>query len=183
MHLIDSIKKPADELDESVTEKDIKDMLTEAKEEGKDEEVNFLESALSGLSSLGAREREEPNIEPVEAELFSNVRPTELSGIRKQDGSFVNVESLSSSIGGSLKKIKALKDRYKKAEGNSKLIIARALSNEQSKLQEIKPFISKEGTFSNKKFNDKFYKRLSKRANMTIDELKSLILFNMDYNI
>jgi len=50
-------------------------------------------------------------------------------------------------------------------------------------LQEIKPFISKEGTFSNKKFNDKFYKRLSKRANMTIDELKSLILFNMDYNI
>jgi len=181
--VIDSIKKPADELDESVTEKDIKDMLTEAKEEGKDEEVNFLESALSGLSSLGAREREEPNIEPVEAELFSNVRPTELSGIRKQDGSFVNVESLSSSIGGSLKKIKALKDRYKKAEGNSKLIIARALSNEQSKLQEIKPFISKEGTFSNKKFNDKFYKRLSKRANMTIDELKSLILFNMDYNI
>ena len=181
--VIDSIKKPADELDESVTEKDIKDMLTEAKEEGKDEEVDFLESALSGLSSLGAREREEPNIEPVEAELFSNVRPTELSGIRKQDGSFVNVESLSSSIGGSLKKIKALKDRYKKAEGNSKLIIARALSNEQSKLQEIKPFISKEGTFSNKKFNDKFYKRLSKRANMTIDELKSLILFNMDYNI
>ena len=181
--VIDSARQPADELDEGITEKDIKDMLTEAKEEGKDEEIDFLESALSGLSSLGAKEREEPSIEPVEAELFSNVRPTEPSGIRRQDGSFVNVESLSSSIGGTLRKIKGLKDRYKKAEGNSKLIIAKALSNEQSKLQELKPFISKEGTFSNKRFNDKFYERLSKRANMPIDELKSLILFNMDYNI
>ena len=181
--VIDSAREPANQLDESVTEKDIKDMLTEAKEEGKNEEVDFLESALSGLSSLGAKEREEPSIEPVEAELFSNVRPTEPSGIRKQDGSFVNVESLSSSIGVTLRKIKGLKDRYKKAEGNSKLIIAKALSNEQSKLQELKPFISKEGTFSNKRFNDKFYERLSKRANMPIDELKSLILFNMDYNI
>jgi hypothetical protein len=181
--VIDSAREPANQLDESVTEKDIKDMLTEAKEEGKDEEVDFLESALSGLSSLGAKEREEPSIEPVEAELFSNVRPTEPSGIKKQDGSFINVESLSSSIGGTLRKIKGLKDKYKKAEGNSKLIIAKALSNEQSKLQELKPFISKEGTFSNKRFNDKFYERLSKRANMPIDELKSLILFNMDYNI
>ena len=181
--VIDSAREPANQLDESVTEKDIKDMLTEAKEEGKDEEVDFLESALSGLSSLGAKEREEPSIEPVEAELFSNVRPTEPSGIKKQDGSFINVESLSSSIGGTLRKIKGLKDKYKKAEGNSKLIIAKALSNEQSKLQELKPFISKEGTFSNKSFNDKFYERLSKRANMPIDELKSLILFNMDYNI
>ena len=159
--VIDSARQPADELDEGITEKDIKDMLTEAKEEGKDEEIDFLESALSGLSSLGAKEREEPSIEPVEAELFSNVRPTEPSGIRRQDGSFVNVESLSSSIGGTLRKIKGLKDRYKKAEGNSKLIIAKALSNEQSKLQELKPFISKEGTFSNKRFNDKFYERLS----------------------
>tara|TARA_R100001086_G_scaffold249441_1_gene189196 strand:+ start:6229 stop:7812 length:1584 start_codon:yes stop_codon:yes gene_type:complete len=181
--VIDSARQPADELDEGVTEKDIEDMLTEAKEEGKNEEVNFLENALSGLSSLGARERREPDIEPVEAELFSNVRPTEPSGIRKQDGSFVNVESLSSSIGSSLKNIKKLKSRYKKAKGNEKLIIARALSNAQSTLQELKPFISKEGTFSNKRFNDNFYKRLSKKVNMPIDDLKSLILFNMDYNI
>lgn len=185
---VDDTKETADELAEGVTEEDIKDMLTEAKEEGKKEEVDFLESALSGLGSLGAKtgliyEKKEPEIEPVEAELFSNVRPTEPSGIRRQDGSFVNVESLSSSIGGSLKKIKTLKDRYKKAEGNSKLIIAKALSNEQSKLQELKPYISKEGTFSNKSFNDKFYERLSKRTNIPAQELKSLILFNMDYNI
>ena len=181
--IIDTSQEPATELDEGVTKKDIEDMLAKAKEQGKKEEVTFLESALSGLSSLDAMERKEPDIETVEAELFSNVRPTRESGIVKEDGSFVNVERLSSSIGNSLRKIKGLKDRYKKADGNSKLIIAKALTKEQSNLQEIKPFISKEGTFSNKSFNDKFYERLSKRTNIPIDELKSLILFNMDYNI
>lgn len=72
--VIDNTKEPANELDEGVTEKDIRDMLTKAKEQGKDEEVDFLESALSGLGSLGAEEKEEPNIKPVESELFPEVK-------------------------------------------------------------------------------------------------------------
>ena len=160
------------------------EFLARAEEPVEEEQQKTMADRLvDRLNVAGATEREAPSIEPVQSELFGDVRPTLDTGLRRPDGSFINVESVTSSTRKILKKIERLKKRYNKLEGNSKLILARAITKEQDKLREIRPYMSSQGNFSNKKFNESFYRALSQQTKIPIQELKSLILSNAEYNI
>jgi hypothetical protein len=121
---------------------------------------------------------------------YAPISPSGLIEIRQGEdkGENVNVQQLSSRISDSLKKLESVKKSYKATDSekqtNKKGILARTIANEQKKMIDIlKPYLLESGDFRDNFFNQRFYDLLSKRTKIPINELKGLILSNMEYNI
>tara|TARA_R100001463_G_scaffold132800_3_gene193741 strand:+ start:6535 stop:8352 length:1818 start_codon:yes stop_codon:yes gene_type:complete len=104
--------------------------------------------------------------------------------INVKNGDPINISKAVSLVSKNLNKINKLKNNYNKSEGNKKLILAKGIAKEQSKMKElINDYIANDGTFKDEKFDEDFYNKLSSRLNMSSSELKKLISFNMGLNI
>jgi hypothetical protein len=121
---------------------------------------------------------------------YAPISPSGLIEIRQGEdkGENVNVQQLSSRISDSLKKLESVKKNYKATDSekqtNKKGILARTIANEQKKMIDIlKPYLLESGDFRDNFFNQRFYDLLSKRTKIPVNELKGLILSNMEYNI
>lgn len=76
---------PAMELEEGITEKELKDMLAKAKKEGTEEEIGFLERQISGLSTAQTGTGGEQVPPPSEnLDLFSNQEQRKRSQAKKK---------------------------------------------------------------------------------------------------
>ncbi len=76
---------PAMELEEGITEKELKDMLAKAKKEGTEEEIGFLERQISGLSTAQTGTGGEQAPPPSEdLDLFSNQEQRKRSQAKKK---------------------------------------------------------------------------------------------------
>tara|TARA_R100000234_G_C5003281_1_gene181341 strand:- start:2906 stop:4573 length:1668 start_codon:yes stop_codon:yes gene_type:complete len=100
-------------------------------------------------------------------------------------GKKFNVEVLTSRMANELKRIDNLKERYNKtAPSNKKTILARTLSGRQQEIKDIlNPYLSSSGDFRDKEYNSKFYEMLSKKTNIPVNELKQILMSNMEFNI
>ena len=79
---------PAMELEEGITEKELKDMLAKAKKEGTEEEIGFLERQISGLSTAQTGTGGEQAPPPSEdLDLFSNQEQRKRSQAKKKKSS------------------------------------------------------------------------------------------------
>jgi hypothetical protein len=104
--------------------------------------------------------------------------------INVKNGDPININKAVSLVSKNLNKINKLKNNYNKSEGNKKLILAKGIAKEQSKMKElINDYIANDGTFKDEKFDEDFYNKLSSRLNMSSSELKKLISLNMGLNI
>ena len=117
---------------------------------------------------------------------FVGVKETSDS-LLKKDGKNINIEGVSSRISNSIKSIEQMKPVYTETkEGTEKKrLLLKSIAREQKKIIDlIEPYISKKtGNFKNKKYNQMFYSRLSKKLNIEESELKRLILNNLEYDL
>jgi len=116
--------------------------------------------------------------------------PSGLIKIRQGEdkGDSINVQQLSSRISNSLKKLESSKKAYRatdsEKQANKKGILARRIASEQKKMIDLlQPYLLESGDFRDNFFNQRFYDLLSKRTKIPVNELKGLILSNMEYNI
>ena len=116
--------------------------------------------------------------------------PSGLIKIRQGEdkGDSINVQQLSSRISNSLKKLESSKKAYRatdsEKQANKKGILARRIASEQKKMIDLlQPYLLESGDFRDNFFNQRFYDLLSKRTKIPANELKGLILSNMEYNI
>jgi hypothetical protein len=121
---------------------------------------------------------------------YAPISPSGLIEIRQGEdkGDSINVQQLSSRISNSLKKLDSAKKTYRatdsEKETNKKGILARRIASEQKKMIDLlKPYLQESGDFGDNFFNQRFYDLLSKRTKIPVNELKGLILSNMEYNI
>jgi hypothetical protein len=121
---------------------------------------------------------------------YAPISPSGLIEIKQGEdkGDNVNVQQLSSRVSNSLKKLESAKKTYRatdsEKETNKKGILARRIASEQKKMIDLlKPYLQESGDFRDNFFNQRFYDLLSKRTKIPVNELKGLILSNMEYNI
>jgi|TARA_R100000482_G_C5132189_1_gene152783 hypothetical protein len=121
---------------------------------------------------------------------YAPISPSGLIKIRQGEdkGDSINVQQLSSRISNSLKKLDSAKKTYRatdsEKETNKKGILARRIASEQKKMIDLlQPYLLESGDFRDNFFNQRFYDLLSKRTKIPVNELKGLILSNMEYNI
>ena len=121
---------------------------------------------------------------------YAPISPSGLIEIRQGEdkGDSINVQQLSSRVSNSLKKLDSAKKTYRatdsEKETNKKGILARRIASEQKKIIDLlKPYLQESGDFRDNFFNQRFYDLLSKRTKIPVNELKGLILSNMEYNI
>jgi hypothetical protein len=121
---------------------------------------------------------------------YAPISPSGLIEIRQGEdkGDSVNVQQLSSRVSNSLKKLESAKKTYRatdsEKETNKKGILARRIASEQKKMIDLlQPYLLESGDFRDNFFNQRFYDLLSKRTKIPVNELKGLILSNMEYNI
>ena len=121
---------------------------------------------------------------------YAPISPSGLIEIRQGEdkGDSINVQQLSSRISNSLKKLDSAKKTYRatdsEKETNKKGILARRIASEQKKMIDLlQPYLLESGDFRDNFFNQRFYDLLSKRTKIPVNELKGLILSNMEYNI
>ena len=121
---------------------------------------------------------------------YAPISPSGLIEIKQGEdkGDSINVQQLSSRISNSLKKLDSAKKTYRDTDSekqtNKKGILARRIASEQKKIIDLlKPYLQESGDFRDNFFNQRFYDLLSKRTKIPVNELKGLILSNMEYNI
>ena len=121
---------------------------------------------------------------------YAPISPSGLIEIKQGEdkGDNVNVQQLSSRVSNSLKKLESAKKTYRatdsEKETNKKGILARRIASEQKKIIDLlQPYLLESGDFRDNFFNQRFYDLLSKRTKIPVNELKGLILSNMEYNI
>jgi len=121
---------------------------------------------------------------------YAPISPSGLIEIKQGEdkGDNVNVQQLSSRVSNSLKKLESAKKAYRatdsEKETNKKGILARRIASEQKKIIDLlQPYLLESGDFRDNFFNQRFYDLLSKRTKIPVNELKGLILSNMEYNI
>ena len=121
---------------------------------------------------------------------YAPISPSGLIEIKQGEdkGDSINVQQLSSRISNSLKKLDSAKKTYRDTDSekqtNKKGILARRIASEQKKMIDLlQPYLLESGDFRDNFFNQRFYDLLSKRTKIPVNELKGLILSNMEYNI
>ena len=145
----------------------------------------FGQEDLSNLPTVPSR--------PGAPRISVNYAPSSPSGLieikqGEDKGDNVNVQQLSSKVSNSLKKLESTKKAYRatdsEKETNKKGILARRIASEQKKIIDLlQPYLLESGDFRDNFFNQRFYDLLSKRTKIPVNELKGLILSNMEYNI